>query len=118
MKRDTPVLEILTIKIKRGLRELFREVYIRESLPLQKKWKLKVLFHGRSLHDNDTYVVIRLFESLTDHELRTGDFYASDDWRTGPREALLNMIENISTAMVDWTNLAEATDALIKYKTH
>jgi hypothetical protein len=114
MKSDVPVLEILTIKIRPGMRDLFHEVYIRESLPLQKKWNLNVLFHGQSLQDDDTYVVMRWFESLADHERRTTDFYASDDWRTGPREALLNMIENISTVLVEWTDLTEPADPLIK----
>ena len=50
--------------------------------------------HGPSLHDENTYYVIRRFESLSQREQMEDAYYASDDWRHGPREAMLASIES------------------------
>ena len=50
--------------------------------------------YSPSLHDENTYYVIRRFDSLTQREQLEDAFYASDDWRQGPREAMLALIEN------------------------
>lgn len=49
---------------------------------------------GPSLHDEDTYYVFRRFDSLTQREQLEDAYYASDDWRKGPREAMLALIES------------------------
>ena len=50
--------------------------------------------HGPSLDDENTYYVIRRFDSLAQREQMEDAYYASDDWRKGPREAMLALIEN------------------------
>ena len=40
-----------------------------------------------SPHDENTYYVIRRFDSLSQREQMKDAYYASDDWRQGPREA-------------------------------
>ncbi|MGH9424945.1 MAG: NIPSNAP family protein [Terriglobia bacterium] len=38
--------------------------------------------------------MIRRFDSLARREQMEDAYYASDDWRQGPREAILALIEN------------------------
>jgi hypothetical protein len=53
-----------------------------------------VVAHGPSLHDENTYYVIRRFDGPAQREQMEDAYYASDDWRKGPREAMLALIEN------------------------
>jgi len=53
-----------------------------------------VAAHGPSWHDENTYYVIRRFESLSQREQMEDAYYASDDWRHGPRERILALIES------------------------
>ena len=94
------MIEIFSINLKRGTRDKFHQLYLTKSLPLQKKWKIEVLAHGPSLHDENSYYAIRSFKSL-EHRQKTEDaFYSSDDWQKGPRTAMLDMIENYTTIVI------------------
>ena len=52
------------------------------------------MVHGPSLGDENTYYVIRRYDSLAQREEMEDAYYASDDWRKGPRERILALIEN------------------------
>lgn len=87
-------IEIRSLSLKPGTREEFHRLYIEEALPLLKRWNFDVVAHGASLHDEDSYYVIRRFDSLAQREDMEDAYYASDDWRQGPREEMLALIEN------------------------
>lgn len=87
-------IEIRTLNLKTGSREEFHSLFIERALPLLRRWNFDVVTHGPSLHDENTYYVIRRFDSLAQREQMEGAYYASDDWRRGPREAMLALIEN------------------------
>jgi hypothetical protein len=88
------IIEIRSLNLKPGSREKFHRLYIEEALPLLKRWKFDVVAHGPSLHDENSYYVIRRYDSLAQREQMEDAYYASDDWRKGPREAMLALIEN------------------------
>jgi hypothetical protein len=83
-----------------GTRDKFHDVYVKQSLPLQQKWKINVVAFGPSLHDEITYWVVRSFNSLEDWKKSTAAFYASDDWQKGPRAVILAMIDHLSSMVV------------------
>ena len=87
-------IEIRSLNLKPGRREEFHGLFIQRALPLLKRWNFDVVTHGPSLHDENTYYVIRRFDSLAQREQMEDAYYASDDWRKGPREAMLALIEN------------------------
>jgi hypothetical protein len=87
-------IEIRSLTLKTGTRDEFHQLYIKEALPRLKHWDFDVVAHGPSLHDADTYYVIRRYDSLAQREQMEDAYSASDDWRQGPREALLALIEN------------------------
>jgi hypothetical protein len=101
------VVEILTLGLKPGVRAKFHELYVTQSLPLQRKWKIDVIDHGPSRHDDDSYYVVRRFASLADRERVEEAFYGSDDWKLGPRAAILGMIESLSFIVVPVANLGQ-----------
>ena len=87
-------IEIRSLNLKPGRREEFHHLYIAEALPRLRRWKFDVVAYGPSLHDENTYYVIRRYDSLAQREQMEDAYYASDNWRKGPREALLALIEN------------------------
>ena len=87
-------IEIRTLNLKVGMREEFHRLYIKEALPLLKRWNFDVVAHGPSLHDENTYYVIRRYDSLSQRVQMEDAYYASDDWRHGPRETMLALIES------------------------
>ena len=101
------MIEILTLNLKPGTRDKFHQLYITESLPIQKKWNIEVVAHGPSLHDEDSYFVIRSFKGLEDRQKLEDAFYSSDDWQKGPRTAILALIENLETIVVSPETIKE-----------
>ena len=87
-------IEIRALNLKPGTREEFHRIYIEHALPLLKRWSFDVVAHGPSLHDENTYYVIRRFEGLAQREQMEDAYYASDDWRKCPRETMLALIES------------------------
>ena len=108
------MIEILILNLRTGTREKFHEIYLQESLPLQKKWKINVVAHGPSLHDDNSYWVVRSFADLEDREKSVEGFYGSDDWQKGPRTTILSMIENLSTIVISPETLKEWNENLKK----
>jgi hypothetical protein len=88
------VIEIRSLNLKPGSREEFHRLYVERSLPLLKRWNFDVVAHGPSLHDENSYYVIRRYDSLAQREQMEDAYYASDDWRKGPREAMMALIES------------------------
>lgn len=61
-------IEIRSLNLKLGTREEFHRLYIEQAFPLLKRWNFDVVAHGPSLHDENTYYVIRRYHSLTARE--------------------------------------------------
>ena len=108
------MIEILILNLKEGTREEFHQVYVTQSLPLLEKWKINVVAHGRSLHDKNTYYVIRLFKSLEDRQILEDTFYGSEDWKNGPREAIVSRIESSAAMVVTPESLQNWIDIIKK----
>jgi hypothetical protein len=65
-----------------------------QALPMLNRWKVDVVRHGPSPHDTDSYYLMRSFASLEDREQSEEAFYGSDEWKLGPREAILAKNQN------------------------
>ena len=105
------VIEILTLDIKPGRRDEFHKVYETHALPLLKKWNFDVVAYGPSLHDANSYYVIRRFKSLEDREKSEDAYYGSEDWKKGPRGTILAMVDHFAYAVVSietWKKISAA----------
>src|SRR6266508_2358889 len=94
-------IEIRTLTLKPDTRDEFHQLYTKEALPRLQHWSFDVVAHGPSLHDENTYYVIRRYDSLAQREQMEDTYYASDDWRKGPREAMLALIESYVDAVLE-----------------
>jgi hypothetical protein len=111
------VFEILTLEIKPGRRDEFHKVYVTRSVPLLKKWNFDLVAYGPSLHDANSYYVIRRFKSLEDREKSEDAFYSSTDWKSGPRNAIIGLVDHFAYAVASAETLKKV-GAAIESDTH
>lgn len=95
------IVEIRSYNLKPGTRANFHKLVIEYSIPMLKRWQMDVVAYGPSVHDEDSYYLIRSFASLEAREQEEDAFYGSDEWRQGPREAILALIESITTVVIE-----------------
>ncbi|SRR6266480_777293 len=106
------IFEILTLDIKPGRRDEFQNVYVTQSVPLLKKWNFNLVAYGPSLHDANSYYVIRRFKNVEDREKAEDAFYSSDDWKSGPRDAIMGLVEHFAYAVVSAETLKKMSIVL------
>jgi hypothetical protein len=66
-----------------------------------KRWQVDVVAYGPSLHDAESYYLIRAYPSLEAREQSEDAFYGSAEWRQGPRESILALIESYTSIVVE-----------------
>ena len=94
-------VEIRSYNLKRGRRDEFHRLVVERSLPLVRKWNVDVVDFGPSSHDEDTYYLIRAYGSLAERAASHEAFYASPEWRQGPREAIIALIESDTSIVLE-----------------
>ena len=95
------LVEIRSYNIKPGKRDEFHRLVSEQSLPLLKRWKVDVVAFGPSPHDDTSYYLIRAYENLAERQASQDAFYGSQDWRNGPREAIVTLIESDTSVVVE-----------------
>jgi hypothetical protein len=100
------LIEIRSYNLKPGTREEFHRLFLEEALPMLQRWNVDVVAYGPSLHDQDSYFLMRRFDSLVRREESEDAFYGSDEWKQGPRESIIALIENYTEIVLE---LDEAT---------
>jgi hypothetical protein len=95
------LVEIRSYTLKPGTRNEFHRLFLEAALPLLQRWNVDVVAYGPSLHDENSYYLMRRFDSLA-HRARSEDsFYGSDEWRQGPRAAILACIETYTEFVLE-----------------
>lgn len=93
-------VEILQYTLRQGSGAKFHAIMEEISVPLHQRHGIDVVRFGNSLHDSDCYCLIRAFASPESMAAVLETFYASEAWRSGPREAIVNSIErSLKTVM-------------------
>ncbi|HBN2490998.1 NIPSNAP family protein [Klebsiella aerogenes] len=93
-------VEILQYTLRKGSGAAFHAIMQEVSVPLHQSHGIDVVSFGNSLHDLDCYYLIRAFDSAESMTAVLDAFYASADWRSGPREEIIRSIEtSIRTVM-------------------
>jgi hypothetical protein len=96
----TAVVEIRTYKLKPGSGPEFHRTVVEESVPMLQRWGVEVVAFGPSMDDDESYYLIRSYASLEERQHSQDAFYGSDEWRHGPREAIVSRIESDSTVVL------------------
>jgi ketosteroid isomerase-like protein len=95
------VVEIRSYNLKPGSRDRFHQLVVKESLPMLQRFKVDVVAYGPSLHDADSYYLMRAFPDVTARQRSEDAFYGSEEWKKGPREAILADIVSYTTVVVE-----------------
>ena len=101
-------IEFRAYNLRRGSGPAFHELVLQESLPLLRKWSIDVVGVGPSLHDPDSYFLIRAYDSPEQRQRSQDEFYGSADWRQGPREAIIALIDSDTSVVVELSDEAVA----------
>ena len=94
-------VEIRSYTLKAGTRPMFHQLMLNEAFPMLKRWNVDVVAHGASLHDEDSYYLIRAYASLDERQQSQDAFYGSDEWLHGPREEILALIETYTSIVLE-----------------
>jgi quinol monooxygenase YgiN len=94
------VVEIRTYNLKPGTREEFRRLFLEQAGPMLARWGVDVVGFAQSLHDENSFYLMRCYASPEDRQRSQDSFYGSDEWLRGPREAILNCIESYASAVM------------------
>jgi len=97
----TLFVEIRSYNLKPGTREEFHRLFLETALPMLKRWNIDVVRYGASLHDEDTYYLMRAYASLVDRQQSQDAFYGSDEWKLGPREPIIALIESYISVVIE-----------------
>ncbi len=95
------LVEIRSYNLKPSTREEFHRLVLEKSMPMLKRWKVDVVTFGPSPHDENSYYLIRAYQSLAERQANQDAFYGSDEWRKGPRDEIMGLIENYTTVVID-----------------
>ena len=94
-------VEIRSYNLKPNTREEFHRLFLEAAMPLLQRWNVDVVGYGPSLHDENSYYLIRRFDSLVQRDESEDAFYGSDEWRRGPRASILACIENYTEIVLE-----------------
>jgi len=86
------LIEIRTYRLKPGCADRF-VVAVRVALPLVRASGMDVVAFGRSDHEEESFFLIRAFDSREQLQAQQDAFYGSDVWRQGPREELVGCLD-------------------------
>lgn len=100
------LVEIRSYNLAPGTRAEFHRLVSELSLPMMERWHIDVIAFGPSPHDRDSYYLIRSYADLADREQSQESFYNSDEWRRGPREQIVALIDSDTSIVIE---MEEAT---------
>ena len=95
------VLELRVYTLKAGTRPAFRQRFEQQILPMLERFEVKVVAAGPSLHDADSFCLVRAFPSVEERERQLEEFYGSEEWLSRHDEAVMAMIDRYSTCVVE-----------------
>jgi hypothetical protein len=96
-------VEIRSYSVKAGSRPSFHLMMSIRAVPMLRRWNVDVVAYGPSPHDEVSYYLIRSYDSLAQRQQSQDAFYGSDEWKDGPRESILSLIEYYTSVVFELT---------------
>jgi hypothetical protein len=94
-------VEIRSYELKAGNAAEFNRLVTDMSIPMLRSHGIDVVTFGASLHDEDAYYLMRAYATLEELEHSEAAFYDSEEWRLGPREAILACIDRYASIVIE-----------------
>lgn len=98
---SNPILELRIYKIHHGRRGEFADRMRYALVPLFKRHGIDVVHYGPSLHDEDSFILMRAYPSVADRQTMLDAVYGGAEWLVSHEEDVLGMIESYDTAVLD-----------------
>lgn len=98
------IVELLQYTLEPGTGQEFHLVMVEISAHLHHQAGIDVVAFGCSLHDEDSYYLLRAFDDIEHMKASQEAFYGSEAWQKGPRQAI---IERIKASVKSVMNLPE-----------
>ena len=98
---DLVTLDFRSYALKPGRAAEFDALMRTRALPLLHRWGFDVVAMGLSIDGDDRAYLVRAYRDLTHREVSEDIFYGSTDWLDGPREAILDCIEDYSSVVLE-----------------
>src|SRR5262245_41064424 len=95
------IVEIRVYKLKPGTRDEFHRLVTEQAIPMLKRWQTDVVAYGPSLDEPDAYHLIRCYADVQDLRQRQDAFYGSAEWKQGPREPILALIDSFASTVIE-----------------
>jgi hypothetical protein len=96
--------------LKPGRAQEFDRLMRTQAVPMLQRWGFDVVAHGLSVDGDDRAYLVRAYRDLTHREASEDIFDGSTEWLDGPREAILDCVDNYSSVVLELP--AGAVDAL------
>lgn len=106
-------VEIRCYNLKPGTRDEFHKRAL-SVVPMLRQYNIDVVDLGPSAHDDNSFYLVRAFNDLEDRRIKEDAFYTSEDWKKGPRESILELIESFTTVVISADDLTKVLAYLKK----
>ncbi|MEI8281571.1 MAG: NIPSNAP family protein [Armatimonadota bacterium] len=94
MSNEQRYIEFRIYRLNPGVQIEFHNLVERHSIPMLAAVGMDVVAYGPVPGIEDGYVLIRAYDSPEQLQMSQDEFYSSDAWRLGPRDAILGLIES------------------------
>lgn len=95
-----PVLEMRVYALHPGVRDVFHARFRDQIAPMLSAYDISVIAAGPSLHDADSYCLLRAFPSLAVRQAALDWFYGSAEWLTQHEAPVMAMIASHNTVVL------------------
>lgn len=96
-----PVLEIRTYRLYPGKREGFHRLFEDEALPLVREHGMRMVGYGPSRHDDNSYLLLRAFDSVEQRAEQEDAFYTSERWLRDFDDRVMAKIDIYVTVVIE-----------------
>lgn len=93
-------VELLQYTLEPGTGREFHRIMIEKSAPIHREAGIDVVAFGCSLHDEDSYYLLRAFDDIEHMKASQEAFYGSEAWQKGPRTAIIERIKTSVKAVI------------------
>ena len=93
------LVEIRTYKLKPDSARRFVAAF-QDALPLVRESGMDVVAFGRSDHEHESFYLIRAYDDRAHLEAQQTAFYSSAAWRSGPRELLIDCLDDYLNTLI------------------
>jgi len=95
------VVEFRMFRLHPGQRDDFAARFRDQLLPMHQRHGIDVISWGASLHDQNSFYVIRAYPSVEARQDALDALFGSDEWLMNQEDEVLGMIESYNTCVVE-----------------